>query len=888
MGLCKSKGSQTPTNQNSDFNDQPRITPVAKPPVTKHMPLRVIEVEKPDAWDPQKAIFQQPKDPDYFCGLRNSVSGEKIHMTDVSYNIDIMGYAAYVEYICVFKNDLSKSDAEEVIFNFPLQCREALFDFRAELNGQLVIAAIKGKEAAKKEYQRAVEAKKTAALLSEENDYSEVFEIKLGALPQGETIRLSYSIAKELDTVGAGNNVFQFTSRLNRGYTIDEMGRVDAMQRQATDQEEQDQEQEMMISVDSMSEIVSENKEVFEKIDQNGDGCTYYSKSDKGLDDVRLKIWHDGHDETMALIEPGRIYPGGFLGSSVAMLHFKTEMEPDASISVSEEFIFIVDRSESMKNGDLMSSAIKTVEIFLLSLPHTSTGCYFNIVSFGSTYQFMWEKSQPCTVYNLKKAFQIVKGFCGEFGGTNLIDPLKWAMGTQSTFKKRYVIVITDGKVDNTDDVISYCDRKRQDNTIWAFGIGPDADTKLVKGVGDEKFGLMTSSTGLKNCVQLAMDGAHTDFYRNIDVEFKMPKLFSVSKVAAPSVLIPGSNLVVFAEIEYRGRDLRLVQNDVGVEGGTCEITFTKPDGEKDTLKLDIKLAVRQRYDSLLEPLEGNQILFCELLSFVEMGLPIHRLAAKRNILAWSVEKGMESKIEALSIEANVLSPVTSFVAVIDGEDVFAEGRKTALEFPRRSENYSHVRPEMCIVEDGSLPSSLDDERGMESSKLPDDVENKWSEGTKGEKASNTVEAKSQHPISQCISNADLEEFQMFAMVYSTCFSRLRTKYSFAEELVKATDLHREVLKLGINQNEWASFIKQRLTKITIVLIWDGTEYKMKVNAYGRIDELISSICKKLSITEDQIGDIKVGKVTLIPTLENKRLVELGLRNGTKLSVNTQ
>merc|ERR1739838_797048 len=153
----------------------------------------------------------------------------------------------------------------------------------------------------------------------------------------------------------------------------------------------------------------------------------------------------------------------------------------------------------------------------------------------------------------------------------------------------------------------------------------------------------------------------------------------------------------------------------------------------------------------------------------------------------------------------NVLSPVTSFVAVIDGKDVIAEGKEPELECQVGSANDVGVcvnaqakfmssaskgaRAEMCIIEDGMLPSSSSDWKD-------DDSLLEYSNGgVECFKISNQVEGTESEELIALDDNEGIEQgkkvdFQMFGMLYSTIFSRLRTRYSMAVEFVSAVDLH--------------------------------------------------------------------------------------------------
>merc|ERR1712060_986844 len=190
--------------------------------------------------------------------------------------------------------------------------------------------------------------------------------------------------------------------------------------------------------------------------------------------------------------------------------------------------------------------------------------------------------------------------------------------------------------------------------------------------------------------------------YRDIEVSFSLPKDFSVSKLEAPKVLIPGTPFIVFAQIKRLGAPVHrpwLNEEINEVPQGLCQVYSVGPDGDDLYYKeVPIELAVRQPYVCILEMLEGSTLLLDVLLSFIERGLPIHRLAAKQKILELRHRGGSDEEIKTVSIESNVLSPVTSFVAVIDGALVEAERKKTP-EFAELSEimeervDTRHIRP---------------------------------------------------------------------------------------------------------------------------------------------------------------------------------------------------
>ena len=86
----------------------------------------------------------------------------------------------------------------------------------------------------------------------------------------------------------------------------------------------------------------------------------------------------------------------------------------------SGNFVFIVDRSGSM-DGDRIEMAKDSLIYFLKSLPNTNSK--FNIISFGSTYEKIFDTFVDITEENINKAIEISNKFDADLGGTELMEP---------------------------------------------------------------------------------------------------------------------------------------------------------------------------------------------------------------------------------------------------------------------------------------------------------------------------------------------------------------------------------------------------------------------------------------------------------------------------------
>jgi hypothetical protein len=106
------------------------------------------------------------------------------------------------------------------------------------------------------------------------------------------------------------------------------------------------------------------------------------------------------------------------------------------------EIVFVCDRSGSMA-GSRIQLVVQALKVFLKSLP---IGVKFNICSFGSHYSFMWPKSVTYNQEHLDQAMRHADSFSGDYGGTEMLQPLK------ATIQQRYkdipleVILLTDGE----------------------------------------------------------------------------------------------------------------------------------------------------------------------------------------------------------------------------------------------------------------------------------------------------------------------------------------------------------------------------------------------------------------------------------------------------------
>jgi hypothetical protein len=121
-------------------------------------------------------------------------------------------------------------------------------------------------------------------------------------------------------------------------------------------------------------------------------------------------------------------------------------------------------------NGTPINLAVKALKVFLHSLP---LGCYFNVYSFGSDFEQLFESSLEYNQKNLEIASAIVSEFRADMGGTELYNPLSDIFDQKMIpGRQRHIFLLTDGAVDNTSSVVKLIKQNNEFTKVHTFGIG--------------------------------------------------------------------------------------------------------------------------------------------------------------------------------------------------------------------------------------------------------------------------------------------------------------------------------------------------------------------------------------------------------------------------------
>lgn len=405
------------------------------------------------------------------------------------------------------------NDAEypvTALYKFPLDEGAAVCGFEAEITADNKTRTVKGtvKERVKaaQEYKEATEKGHGAFLLESEKD--DVFQIAVGNLPAKASVVISLTLAALLPSDLSGPD----TVRLTLPTTIGSQtygttpSRTGSMVVPGTPPTVESTGVQLDIDLDikapagALQSIESPSHPISVSLPSTNPDSSNLATTKITLpnatrlnrDFVLLLRLHEA-DRPQCLVQHD---PS--TNTTAALL----SLVPRFPIQqIQKELWFVIDRSGSM-GGHSIENAKEALKLMLRSLP-TEPAVFFNIVSFGSDYRILWAEPKRYSEESMKEAEREVDSMQADMGGTELLAPLRSilegrsgrstnnvmdASGTKSTGmteRDRAVIVLTDGEIWNTADLLSLVSRctSTSRTRVFSLGIGAAVSTHLVRGL---------------------------------------------------------------------------------------------------------------------------------------------------------------------------------------------------------------------------------------------------------------------------------------------------------------------------------------------------------------------------------------------------------------------
>ena len=142
-------------------------------------------------------------------------------------------------------------------------------------------------------------------------------------------------------------------------------------------------------------------------------------------------------------------------------------------------YIFLLDQSGSM-SGSRMGLCKKALLLFLQSL---NENCWFQLIGFGSNYEYYSKEPLEYNKENINKLMDIIKNLDADKGGTELYSPLKDIYNNKIYEKynmNKHIILLTDGEIDDKENTLNLIGSHSNEFIFNSIGI-EDCDKDLIE-----------------------------------------------------------------------------------------------------------------------------------------------------------------------------------------------------------------------------------------------------------------------------------------------------------------------------------------------------------------------------------------------------------------------
>ncbi|UJR19056.1 hypothetical protein I4U23_022187 [Adineta vaga] len=476
--------------------------------------------------------------------LRNKQNSKQyVPLKRVNIAATIRSFAADVSITQLFRNE--ESTSIEAVYCFPIEEQAAIYSFIARIDDREIIAELKEKKIAQKEYSEALQSGHGAYLLEQDEKSQDNFIINVGALPSGKECQIEICYVTELNLVENGEKIrFVVPTTIAPRYNPDK----GSLSSPAGTTSKYVQSVPYTISFHcqvekyNIASISSSSHPVQMDLNKQDYYVITFAQEKTCLDrDILLDMQLIEHrSNTILTVENGAM-----------MVSFTPNEEDCQQVTnnkeVTNEFIFIVDCSGSMDEENKIGLARQAMLLFLKSLP---VNCYFNIIRFGSNHQSLFpEMTVVYNEINSQKAEHLTKTMRADLGGTELLSTLQWLeKNPVIEGRARQIFLLTDGEVSNVNEVIDLCRTMATTTRIFSFGLGSSPSRSLVKGLArstNGRFVFIPPHTSVDIHVGEQLQKALQSCITNVEIKWNLDMITSVpSKI--PPVYV-NDRLIVYA-----------------------------------------------------------------------------------------------------------------------------------------------------------------------------------------------------------------------------------------------------------------------------------------------------------------------------------------------------
>jgi Ca-activated chloride channel family protein len=409
---------------------------------------------------------------------------DRLPLKDTRVQIDVSGVIADVTVLQTYRNEGSRPINARYVF--PASTRAAVYAMRMRIGDQVIVAKIKEREKAQKEFEQAKQDGKSASLL--EQNRPNVFSMSLANVMPGDQIEIELRYTELLvPTEGVYEVVFPTVV----GPRYSSQPESNAPQADQWVKTPYLPEGTSPVNTLHISARISAGVPIQEFT------CPSHSLVPQWQSPSIANLVLDNVDPSQGnrdfvlryRLTGDRIASGLILYQGKDENFFLYMAQPPARVAAADiparEYIFIVDVSGSMEGFPLNTSK-RLLRDLIGQLRPTDL---FNVVLFAGDSTVLSEKSLPADQQSIARAIRLLEQQRGS-GGTELLAAVKRAMTIPSRGDvSRSIVLVTDGYISGEHGVFEYIRDNLNQCNVFAFGIGSAVNRYLIEGVAKAGMG---------------------------------------------------------------------------------------------------------------------------------------------------------------------------------------------------------------------------------------------------------------------------------------------------------------------------------------------------------------------------------------------------------------
>jgi Ca-activated chloride channel homolog len=554
---------------------------------------------------------------------------DHLPLKDTQVEITVAGVIADVKVRQIYRNEGSRPINASYVF--PASTRAAVYAMRMQIGNEIIVAKIKEREQAKKDFEQAKEEGKSASLLEQERP--NVFSMNLANIMPQEQVEIELRYTELLIPT---DNVYElvFPTVVGPRYASphNETNKQDGFVSTPYLREGQRPASALHISTKIFAgvpiyDLTCPSHQIQPQWLPRGAAQLTLDDSDpfQGNRDFVLRYRLAGEQISSGLL----LYQGQDENFFLYMAQPSARVVAEAIPA--REYIFLVDVSGSMEGFPLNTSKRLLTEL-IGNLRPTDL---FNVVLFAGDSTVLSPQSLQANQENIATAIRLLEQQRGA-GGTELLPAIQQAMSLpRQDAISRSIVLVTDGYISGEQGVFDHIRANLNRCNVFAFGIGSSVNRYLIEGVAKAGMGepfIVTEEAEAEGVAAKFREYIQTPVLTDINVRAIGFDIYDVNPMRFPD-LFAQRPVVMFGK--WRGPLT-----------GTIELTGKTGQGDFMS-RLDLAGNQADEGNSALRYLWARSRI-TELADYGSSDL------AEANI----------KEITALGLKYNLLTPYTSFIAV--------------------------------------------------------------------------------------------------------------------------------------------------------------------------------------------------------------------------------